>query len=71
MGASSTPMEVRDVVMAHSQAEVLLQLKFEKDLLSRDEDEIEEFHMKIKMITSVWEMPYNVTYEVISKLFNT
>lgn len=52
LGASSTPMEVRDVVMAHSQAEVLLQLKFEYDLLSRDEDEIEEFHIKIQLITS-------------------
>ena len=70
MGASSTPREVRDVVMAHSQAEVLLQLKFEHAFLSRDEDEIEEFHIKINMIASVWEMPHNVSYDVFSKLFS-
>lgn len=57
--------------MMHSQAEVLLQLKFEHALLSRDEDEIVEFHTKIEMITSVWGMPYNVSHDVISKLFNT
>ena len=58
------------MVMTYSQAEVLLQLKFEYALLSRDETEIVEFHAKIKMITSVWEMPINVSYDVISKLFN-
>ncbi|KAL4082390.1 hypothetical protein QTP88_029988, partial [Uroleucon formosanum] len=70
LGASSTPTEVRDVIMVYSQAEVLLQLKFEYNLLSRDEDEIEEFHIKIEMITSAWEMPTNVSHDVISKLFN-
>ncbi|KAL4105018.1 hypothetical protein QTP88_020293 [Uroleucon formosanum] len=68
LGASSTPTEVRDVIMVYSQAEVLLQLKFEYNLLSRDEDEIEEFHIKIEMITSAWEMPTNVSHDVIIRV---
>jgi len=70
LGASSTLREVEDVVTTYSQAEVLLQLKFEYDLLSRDGTEIVEFHEKIEMITLAWGMPINVSYDVISKLFN-
>uniref|UniRef100_A0A2S2PDG7 Uncharacterized protein n=1 Tax=Schizaphis graminum TaxID=13262 RepID=A0A2S2PDG7_SCHGA len=35
---ASSEMEIRGVVMAHTQAKVLLQLKFEHELLARDED---------------------------------
>lgn len=64
-------MEIRDVVMAYTQAEVLLQLKFENELLARDEDEIEEFHIKVRKITSVWGLSDVVSYGVLSKLFNS
>lgn len=64
-------MEIIDVVMGYTQAEVLLQLKFENKLLARDDDEIEEFHTKVRKITTVWGLSYAVSYGVLSKLFNS
>uniref|UniRef100_A0A2S2PM07 Uncharacterized protein n=1 Tax=Schizaphis graminum TaxID=13262 RepID=A0A2S2PM07_SCHGA len=51
---SSSDEEIIHVLMGYTQAEVLLQLKFEYELLARDEDEIKDFHTKVQMITSVW-----------------
>jgi len=57
--------------MAHTQTEVLLQLKFEHELLARDEDEVKEFHRKVRKITSVWGLSNMVSYGILSKLFNS
>jgi len=64
-------MEVEDVVMAYTQAEVLLQLKFEYKLLARDEKEIAEFHTKVRMITLVWGLSNEVSVSICSKIFNS
>ena len=53
--------------MDYTQAEVLLQLKYEYTLLARDEDEIEEFHTKVRMITSVWGLSDFVSNGIMSK----
>ena len=57
--------------MAHTQAEVLLQLKFEHELLARDEDEIQEFHRKVQKITSAWGLSNMVSRGILNKLFNS
>jgi len=57
--------------MGYTQAEVLLQLKFEYELLALDEDEIRDFHIKVQMITSVWGLSYIVSSGIIRKLFHS
>jgi hypothetical protein len=57
--------------MGYTQAEVLLQLKFEYELLARDEEEIQDFYDKIQMITSVWGLSDMVSKGIIRKLFNS
>jgi hypothetical protein len=55
--------------MGYTQAEVLLQLKFEYELLAQNEDDIKNFHTKVQMITSVWGLSYIVSSGIIRKLF--
>jgi len=57
--------------MNHTQAEVLLQLKYEYTLLARDEDETEEFFTKVRMITSVWGLSDFVSNGIMIKLLNS
>ncbi|XP_026819528.1 uncharacterized protein LOC113558247 [Rhopalosiphum maidis] len=50
---ASSEEDIINVLMGYTQAEVLLQLKFEYELLARDEEEINDFHTKVQMITSL------------------
>ncbi|XP_026819525.1 uncharacterized protein LOC113558238 [Rhopalosiphum maidis] len=58
---ASSEEDIINVLMGYTQAEVLLQLKFEYELLARDEEEINDFHTKVQMITSVWGLSYMVS----------
>jgi len=57
--------------MSHTQAEVLLQLKYEYELLARDEDEIQEFYTKVRMITSVWGLSDFVSSGILCKFLDS
>ncbi|KAE9522648.1 hypothetical protein AGLY_016953 [Aphis glycines] len=70
LSVSSSQTEIRDVVMSHTQAEVLLQLKYEYELLARDEDEIQEFYTKVRMITSVWGLSDFVSSGIMNKFYD-
>lgn len=54
--------------MAHTQAEVLLQLKYEYDLIPPDDEaKLLDFDDKLCMILPVWELTSEVSYCLLTK----
>jgi len=61
---------IRDVLSTHTQAEVLVQLEYEFTFLMGNDEELDRFYQKCKLITDIWNLTDSVSFSILSILFN-